>query len=69
MTLFLGIDGNNIVATLHTLSIILLVVVIVIAAVKTFPRLIMVRKNRDTGTIRKRVDRSFAKTESKIKKN
>lgn len=69
MALFLGIDGNSVVANLHTLSIILLIAVIVIAAIKTFPRLIMVRKNKDTGAIRRRIDRSFAKTESKIKKN
>ncbi|UYI26417.1 hypothetical protein J0A71_05g12080 [Encephalitozoon cuniculi] len=63
------IDGNDIIASLHTLSIVLLVAVIGITAARTFPRLMATRRSRSSGAIEKRIDRSFAKTESKIKEN
>ncbi|AHL28954.1 hypothetical protein EHEL_111955 [Encephalitozoon hellem ATCC 50504] len=67
MVLFPSIDGSSMITALHTLSIGLLVSVVVIAAVKTFPRLMSGRKARSDGTVEERIDKSFTKTESKIK--
>lgn len=57
------------IAALHTLSIILLVLVVAITAIKTFPRLMSGRKAKNDGMVGKRIDKSFTKMESKIKKS
>lgn len=69
MDCFGNSDGSNIIFNIHTAFMVLLVTVVVIAIIKTFPRLISrTRKNKDTGTIKKRVDKAFDKVESKISK-
>lgn len=69
MVFFSSIDGSKIITSLHTLSIILLVSVIAITVIKTFPRLVGGKKAKSDGMVEKRIDKSFTKMESKIKKS
>ncbi|KAL7344710.1 hypothetical protein GPK93_11g21700 [Encephalitozoon intestinalis] len=69
MAFFPGVEGSSVIAVLHTFSIVLLVFVIAITVIKTLPRMISGRKSKSRGMVGKRIDRSFAKTESKIKRS
>lgn len=68
MGYFSDTEGSTIIFNMYTAFMILLVAVVVIAIVKSFPKLIKTKRNRDTGTIGQKMDKSFQKTESDMKK-